>query len=282
MFRVERMQSEDFKFAEELTDIVEWGFVREDFEFMTRLEPEGCFILYHDNERVGLATTIAYEKLGWFGNLIVKEQFRKKGGGAMLVKHAIGYLASKGVTAVGLYAYTERIPFYQSLGFIQGINYTGQSTEELNSSRLTERVEVDEGSRSDLEDIIEFDRQCFGDSRKRLLNAIMNIPRNICYVKRGKNSIEGYIMAKVYKGFTEVGPLVCRKSRKNIELSLLEAVFCEIEGFNTSITVPKIEGHVLDYVRVCGFAEKFPVVRMFFNMPPVTDCITIPESLERG
>jgi N-acetylglutamate synthase-like GNAT family acetyltransferase len=282
MFHVEKMQPQDYRFAEELTDTVDWGFVQEDFEFINRLEPEGCLVLCDDSERIGIATTIAYGKVGWFGNLIVTEQCRRRGGGAILVKHALNYLSSRDVTNVGLYAYLNRIPFYESLGFARNADYSVLSAEELASSRLQQRIEVDEASKNELKDIIAFDSECFGYCREKLLAAIMSVPRNICYIGHGKNGIEGYVMAKVYKGFAEVGPLVCRGTKKNVELSLLEAVFCEIEGFTAALCVPKNENQILDYARKCGFMESFPVVRMFFNPLSDTDCTTIAESLERG
>ena len=54
---------------------------------------------------MGIATCISFGKVGWFGNLIVKEEIRHKGAGSLLVKHAIDYLQGKGVETIGLYAY---------------------------------------------------------------------------------------------------------------------------------------------------------------------------------
>ena len=89
----------------------------EDFQFMTQLEPEGCFVLFDDSKPIGIATCISYGKVGWFGNLIVKEEYRSKGAGSLLVKHAINYLHGKGVETIGLYAYPNLIKFYGNLGF---------------------------------------------------------------------------------------------------------------------------------------------------------------------
>ena len=47
--------------AVKLTDTMGWGFQDEDFKFMMKLEPQGCFIAEDDKRFVGLTTTISFE-----------------------------------------------------------------------------------------------------------------------------------------------------------------------------------------------------------------------------
>ena len=94
MFHIKKMSSEDFAFGIRITDSMNWNLVEEDFELMTKVEPEGCFVLLQDSARVGIATTISFDKLGWLGNVIVTESCRKKGGGSFLVQQSLEYLKS--------------------------------------------------------------------------------------------------------------------------------------------------------------------------------------------
>ena len=71
MFQVKPMDQKDFGFAVELANTMDWNMATEDFQFAKQLEPEGCFVLFDDSKRVGIATCISYGKVGWFGNLIV-------------------------------------------------------------------------------------------------------------------------------------------------------------------------------------------------------------------
>jgi hypothetical protein len=281
MFHVEKMVPDDFGFAVGLTDTVNWGFVEEDFGFMQRLEPEGCFILYDDDARIGISTTISYGRIGWFGNLIIAEQCRNKGAGSFLVRHSLEYLSAKETCTVGLYAYVDKIPFYEALSFIKGIDYEVMRAKKLFPSELFRNADVQEASKSDLSELVAFDQRYFGGSREKLLKAIMAVPSNICYLSYGKNRLKGYVMAKVYGGVAEIGPLVCERTRDNIELCLLQAIFREIEGFDVSLCALK-KGEVLSFIQKCGFVNDFPVVRMFFNPMIGNDCITLAESLERG
>src|SRR5512137_3000698 len=111
------MSEADFDFSVNITDTMNWKLVKEDFSFMLKLEPKGCFVLLHDRERIGIVTTINFGKVGWLGNLIVEEKHRKTGAGTLLAKEAIEYLRSRKAETVGLYSYLNAIPFYEKLGF---------------------------------------------------------------------------------------------------------------------------------------------------------------------
>ena len=89
MFHVEKMKTENVPFAVQLANTVNWNMTANDFMFMMKLEPQGCFVQFHDKERVGIATTISFEEAGWLGNFILKEDARGKGAGTYLLKHAL-------------------------------------------------------------------------------------------------------------------------------------------------------------------------------------------------
>ena len=109
------MRPEDFEFATQLANTMNWNMAPEDFEFNATLEPEGCLVAYDGSERIGIATCISFGSVGWFGNLIVDEKYRKKGVGSLLVKHAVNYLQGKGVKTIGLYAYPNLQAFLWQL-----------------------------------------------------------------------------------------------------------------------------------------------------------------------
>ncbi len=138
----------------------------EDFQFITKLEPEGCFVLFDDTKPVGIATCISYGKVGWFGNLIVKEEYRGKGAGSLLVKHAIDYLQCEGVETIGLYAYPNLIGFYSNLGFRYDEDFLVVHTPSLG---LLPPESLPTLETQQIEKILSFDRKCFGGNRKRLL-----------------------------------------------------------------------------------------------------------------
>lgn len=279
MFYVKKMSVQDFEFAVRLTDTQGWNLVEEDFKFMMELEPEGCFVLLDNSERAGIITSISLGKVGWFGNLIVEEKCRKKGAGALLVKHVINYLSSKNVETVGLYAYMHTIMFYEKLGFKYDSDFI-----VLEGKAFTSPVKASpkEAGRENFQKIIDYDSYCFGASRKKLLKAILRNVNNLGYYFTENGQMLGYIMAKVYGGVAEIGPLTCRQERSDIAINLVKTVLNRLEGFEVSFCVPKKETAMISFLMKSGINERFRVARMFFRPFSTKDCIYVAESLERG
>lgn len=280
MYGVRRMREEDIEFAVQITDTMNWNLTEWDFKFMINLEPEGCFILLHDSEKIGVATTISFGKVGWIGNVIVDENHRGKGAGTMLVKHAIGYLKNRGIETIGLYSYEEAVNFYMRLGFKREMKFTvlkGKSSP----SQFQEKS-VKETGKSELHKVIAFDTFHFGASRRKLLEKIAGIKGNLCYHYVEGKAILGYAMAKVYNHYAEIGPLVCRKERFDAAEALLKTLLNRLRGFTVSMVVSGREEKLLEMLLEAGFSAEFDVVRMFSKPLAFKDCIYIAESLERG
>ena len=193
MFDIKRMSAEDFEFAVRLTDTMKWDLGEEDFEFMTRLEPNGCLVLLCNSERVGIATAISYGQVGWLGNVIVSENHRGKGGGSLLVEHAIDYLTRRGVETIGLYSYLDRIPFYAKHNFQYDSKFIVLKGRGFSASTQADVREADE---EDVQQIIDLDRLCFGGSRSKLLEPILLDPSNSCYASTAGDRILGFAVAK--------------------------------------------------------------------------------------
>ncbi len=273
------MSTADFDFAVHITDQMGWGLAKSDFEFMMELEPKGCFVLLEDSEKIGIATTVSFGKIAWFGNLIVNESRRGRGAGSQLVNHALEYLKTRNVETVGLYAYMERIPFYKRLGFKSGSDFIVMKGKAFPSPVS---ACVRQAGKQDAEKIIDFDRSCFGESRKKMLEPILSDPDNLCQVGIEDEKIVGYSVAKVFRGMAELGPLVCEKGRIKTAINLLRATFNSLKGLEVSLFVPEKEDAILSMLIENGFSQTFKVERMFHGLPVAKDCVYMAESLERG
>ncbi len=279
MFHVEKTSSDDFEFAVHLTDTVKWGLIAEDFEFMKKLEPSGCFTLFYDSEKVGVATTISYGKVGWLGNVIVREDCRGKGGGSLLVKSAIEYLISKGVETIGLYSYIHQVPFYEKHDFESNAEF--RVLEGKGFSAPT-KANVRKANKDDYQQIIDLDKSYFGASRSNLLKSLLVDQHNPCYVSTNSGQIFGFAMAKVYGRASELGPLVCGREHEDMAIDLLKTHLNRLKNCEVSLYIPEKESHIMNLLMKHNFRENFRVERMFHGKPLSGNCIYLAESLERG
>jgi GNAT superfamily N-acetyltransferase len=279
MFQIALMCPEDFEFAAELANTMNWNMAPEDFQFAATLEPEGCFVAKQDSERVGIATCISYGNIGWFGNLIVKRNTRNHGAGSQLVKHAIEYLRSKGVKTIGLYAYPNLANFYGKLGFVQDEDFLVLNAESLIAMPAETLKQVE---RRNLAAVEKFDSQCFGADRRKLLESIILEKGNLSYCLFENNVVVGYVAATVYETMAWIGPLNCRGGRHDVAISLIEATLAKLNGKNVFLAIPKRETALTDLLLKYGFIKDFSVCSMFFGNAVAKSCIYVAESLERG
>lgn len=272
------MSVDDFAFAVHLTDTMGWNLIEEDFKFMKQLEPKGCFILLNKSEKVGVATTISFDKMGWIGNVIICESYRGRGAGSLLVRHALEYLKQH-VETIGVYAYLDTIPFYKRLSFEYDSTFMVLKGKGLSSLAPMHQREA---TKADIPEIVAFDKLCFGASRRKLLEPLLLESCNLCYVSKEKRLLRGFVVTKVYQEGAEVGPLVCREGCSDVAIDLVKAALNRLEGFEVLMCVPEKESRIRDTLMRWGFSEDFQIARMFYGAPVSRDCIYIAESLERG
>ncbi len=280
MLQVRKMTVDDLEFAVGITGRMGWSLEKNDFLFMMELEPEGCFVLFDEGERIGVATNISFDTIAWFGNLIVDENRRGKGGGSLLVTHSLSYLKKKGVKTLGLYAYINKIPFYERLGFKKDGQYMVLQGK-AHSSRVHPKFKL-ATTKEEFQQVIDFDSHCFGESREKSLRPIISDLDNRCYVHRQNNGIEGYVVAKISKEAAEIGPLVCRSGQSDVAIDLLEGMMSELDGKEGMLFVSEKDAAILAMLEDSGFHERFRLARMFFGNPLMDRCLRLPESLERG
>ena len=279
MFHVEKMGVDDFPFAVQLANTMNWNMTLEDFNFMVKLEPQGCFMLFHSKERLGIATSVSFGKAGWFGNLVVKAGARREGAGNFLTRHAIDYLKSKSVDTIGLYAYPQLVKFYEHFGFESDIDFLVLKGK---ASFPAAQGILQAAKKRDISKILNFDCDCFGANRKKLLEPILLNKGNLCYVSTENNEITGYVATKVYGKMAEVGPLICHTNRAEEALLLLKTTLSRLNGLEVFTYIPKKETPLLNMLYKAGLKEDFRVVRMFLGPAIAKNCIYTPESLERG
>ena len=236
MFHVEKMEPKDYSFAIELSNTLDWKMTIKDFEFMCTVEPLGCFVLYDDLEKLGVVTCVSFDRIGWFGNFIVKKEYRDQGAGSFLLQKAITYLKNKGVQTIGLYSYPELTDFYEKFGFKKNDEFI---IFQGNPSPLIDLEVVTIAEKNDFSKILNFDRVCLGFNRDKTLNLIFSDKNNIIYFLNQGNFLKGYVVTKIYGYLAEIGPLVSRSNSESVGVKLLTKAMNNLSSCNILIYVPK-------------------------------------------
>jgi GNAT superfamily N-acetyltransferase len=279
MLTAKPMRPPDFQFATQLANTMNWQMAIEDFALAVALEPDGCFVAMDGDRRVGIASCISYGGVGWFGNLIVEEEWRGRGAGAFLVQHAITYFGHRGIGAIGLYSYPKLQGFYAKQGFKQDVDFAVMHAEKPMCPKESTAQRIGEDN---FEDVAKFDAACFGGNREKLLKKVVFDGENLSYCISENKKIVGYAAAKVFGDMAEIGPLVCLPQRQDAAVKLLRAVVGRVAGREAYVCLPKADLALCRELSALGFVEEFKVKRMFLGAFGAKNCIYIAESLERG
>jgi predicted N-acetyltransferase YhbS len=279
MFEIKPMRVQDFEFATQLANTMNWNMAPEDFQFAVSLEPEGCFVAFDGFERVGIVTCVSFGKVGWFGNLVVNDKSRKQGVGSLLVKHTVNYLQGKGAQSIGLYAYPNLLGFYSKLGFKADEEFYVLQSEAVNSMSAQKLPKV---GKHQLTKMVAFDAEYFGGDRKKLLESIILEKGNLSYCKVKHDEVVGYVTATIYERMAWLGPLICKAGDGEDAVSLIKMVLSKLTGKNVYAVISKKEAALANVFYTSGFIVDFPVSRMFLGEFAAKNCIYLPESLERG
>jgi N-acetylglutamate synthase-like GNAT family acetyltransferase len=279
MFQVKTMTPKDYPFAVQLANTMNWNMTKEDFKFSMALEPNGCFILFDGAERLGLITCISFGGVGWFGNLIVTPQARRRGAGKALVQHTLDYLRSMGAETVGIYAYPELQGFYGGFGFKPDAEFSVMHNDQVECSS---NAQVFRANMQDLPLLNSFDSQIFGGNRLKLLESTLKKPENMVFYVKDKEGITGFVAAKVFGGSVEFGPLVCKPRHPEVAEELVLAALTRLNGSEVSLYLPTKQKGLYEMLIGLGFVDDFRLIRMFCGAPKIPGALYMAESLERG
>jgi N-acetylglutamate synthase-like GNAT family acetyltransferase len=280
-----------------VTSEEKWGYSKEDFTLMFLMGVGDHYVAEEKGtaRRVGIASAYNYGgKLAWIGNVVVSEEYRHKGVATLLLKHAVRHLRKEGVKTVRLYSYQKAEPLYESLGFaregVVGVfskpPARGRSVAEGRESEV--QADLLSAQQVDLQHLINFDSNCFGSDRQRVISFMIRSEGVASFVKangRNRRRIIGYIMASEGKQECEIGPWICEPERVDAAEDLLQAIINRFRKKRITLATPLEKTVATNLLQKLGFAKTMDVPRMrkgrnLYNGKP--EWIFAVGGLERG
>jgi GNAT superfamily N-acetyltransferase len=252
------MEHADVGFAKYLTDVEQWGHTQEDFKRLMCLDPGGCFVAWDKGCRVGIATTVTYDRHAFLGNIIVDKKRRGANIGPALMQHAIDYLENKGVRTIELDGVSSAVAMYRHMGF-------KDKYWSLRFARSAQRGD-DTGvafahCAESVESIVGFDYLSTGIERKALIRALLqefpagtfclNVPRVMAYT----------VLRERANGTLAIGPLIAEDPRAGA--TLMARVVAKFGHRHLAIGVPEINKAAVDIMLQNNFQYCTPSLRMY-------------------
>lgn len=188
--KIRCMTLEDFQMVLTWANEERWFFSLNDAEPFLKLDANGFFLCEVDGKPVGAIITPKYGIPGEYGFIdifLVKEGYRGKGYGTLLLNHAMNYL--KDCKSIGLEATPDMKEFWEKKAFVFNhctLFFRKTAKGDLDKD-LVNLKEID-----CLDKVVEYDTNVFGYSRREFLS---------CLLKRGDTFALGAMKDNVLVGF---------------------------------------------------------------------------------
>jgi len=287
LFDIRCMTVEDLDFAVRITQAEGWGYGREDMNRILRWSPDGCFVVWMDGSRVGMATTLHYSTFGWIGNVVVSTDTRCRGIGTMLTKHCISHIIGKGARGVRLFAYKNTVAFYERIGFRQDSAATvfRRSPSKWGPALAPEGFVIAPLKRENHAAAISLDMDILGGDRSHVLRTIWseNPGLSLGLWEKDRMRLRAVLVGKKVLGNIEVGPWISDLPGTEGPLALADHL---LAATDTAIfmAVPDAQTSLMKALGERGFTAVDKVYGMFVSQPPPTrtDHILAYGALEKG
>ena len=253
------MTEADIGFAVSMTDHEGWAYLEDDFKRLIKLSPEGCFVAWENDERIGMITSVTYTDYGFLGCLIVREEYRGRKIGEALMRQAVDYLHSKSVRCIELDGVFSAASLYRRLGFQD--KYLSLRFARHGSGQAEQKKKL---VRSYLpKELTSFDLAQTGINRKELLDSYFREFADSLYVT-GNDRLTGYAFVTPRKGgFAKIGPMVAKD--KNTAEQILSDILKDYGGGTIIIGVPAVNTAAMMIILHRGFLYGQPSLRMYLG-----------------
>jgi GNAT superfamily N-acetyltransferase len=230
-------------------------------------DPQGYFVAELDGEKIGCISAVRYATFGFIGLFIVHRDYRGKGYGTALWERALDHL--RGVP-VGLDAVIAQEPWYARFGFERAyLNVRYRSDAREPRDRLESQVALERLRVLD-EEVLAYDRACFGSDRADFLQTWIAQPDAVALTARSlrNDALVGYGVGRECRDGTKIGPLF--SSRLDVAVLLFDT----IAGRTRSpwfLDVPNLNAPAIGLTDERGMNREFDCARMWRGAPPAID-----------
>lgn len=206
------------------------GWAAHDWALRAVLDPiDARCVVVEDREGslAGVGSGITYGALGWVGNMVVAEGWRRRGLGAAILADVVDFLLDRGCTRLELFATPSGRPLYARHGFAltdPSVLVRVRRDPFTAMSAATQEIDIREAA--DPAEVSAYDAPRFGGDRGRLIGMMAADRHRPLLVGCRDGRIAGYLWLRA--DGPRIGPFLADDTA--VAAALLGAAFGRLPG----------------------------------------------------
>jgi GNAT superfamily N-acetyltransferase len=258
MLEIRVMEHSDLEYATSLTDIEQWGHLKQDFSRLLQLDPAGCFVAWQGTDRAGIATTVSYNGHAFLGNIIVEKKRRGSIIGPALMQHAVYYLDKKGVKTIELDGVFSAIAMYRHMGFQDKYWSLRFIREPAQGGQVPGKLSRCDGS---VHEVAEFDYRQTNIQRQALISELVKDFPDHTFCLMTPHLRAYAVVRERANGVLAIGPLIAVDSTACD--AMMAGVVSTFGNSRITIGVPGINTSAVQIMLQHDFYQCSPSLRMY-------------------
>ncbi|MBN2615800.1 MAG: GNAT family N-acetyltransferase [Bacteroidales bacterium] len=246
-----------------------WNPGPHDAEVFWETDPDGFYGFYLNDQLIAGGAVISYNgAYGFMGLFIVIPEFRNRGIGRTLWYQRRDLLISRlhNDAAIGMDGVVDMQPFYRKGGF--EIAFKDERYERL-GEKFDLSPHIYPVMETELNELLEYDRQCFGYSRPQFLIPWMNRPGTLTFQYIENGVLKGFaVRRKAAQGY-KIGPLFA--DNESVAEELYKACLNSVAGARIYLDIPMINRGAVELVKKYRAHYVFECARMYRGNPVQTN-----------
>jgi GNAT superfamily N-acetyltransferase len=257
MMPIRPMTVTDIPLGMRLSARAGWNQTEADWRRFLALQPDGCFVAELDGTAVGTTVCFVFGPVAWVAMVLVDEAVRGRGIGTALMRHALGFLDSRGISSVRLDATPLGRPIYEKLGFVAEYTlarYAGVP-ESAGAASGVEPLRP-----ATLPAVECLDEQVTRGERGRLLRRLFAEHPDGFRVVRRDDAVVAFLASRPGTNATQIGP--CVVADEQAGWLLLTDAAARYSGQRVFIDVPLPNEPARRAVEALGLSAERELLRM--------------------
>ncbi len=225
--KIRRMEERDLQQVLDLINKEGWEYDMSEIDRIHRIDPKSSVVACSGDLIIGGITVVTVGGRCLIGHVVVKEGWRRKGLGKVMIGSVMKDVESRGVDFIEVYSVINAVNFYEKLGFqiVEELRtyvkrgLTKDDCAPLDSKRVRDL------SLPDLPEIIALDSKVLGFDRGAVLATLMrDFPKQCKGLFDGKR-LSGFIMGRTNPIMDDAGPWIMADPNVEDGALLLRALF---------------------------------------------------------